>query len=67
MECRAMDAGRDWYGFRQAPGGTRNEIVGGFGAGLDEATSACAAAIAERFGEGPVDGKIQAHIVVVQN
>lgn len=44
----------------------RNEIEGGLGAGLAEATSACAAAIAERFGEGPVDGKIQAHIVVVQ-
>ena len=44
----------------------RNEIEARSGAGLAEATSACAAAIAERFGEGPVDGKIQAHIVIVQ-
>ena len=45
----------------------RNEIEARSGAGLAEATSACAAAIAERFGEGPVDGKIQAHIVIVQS
>jgi ubiquinone/menaquinone biosynthesis C-methylase UbiE len=40
---------------------------GASGAGLAEATSACGAAIAERFGEGPVDGKIQAHIVTAQS
>ena len=45
----------------------RNEIEARSGASLAEATSACAAAIAERFGEGPVDGKIQAHIVIVQS
>jgi SAM-dependent methyltransferase len=44
----------------------RNEIEARGGASLAEATSACAAAIAERFGAGPVDGKIQAHIVSVQ-
>jgi SAM-dependent methyltransferase len=44
----------------------RNEIEARFGAGLAEATSACAAAIAERLGTGPVDGKIQAHIVIAQ-
>jgi SAM-dependent methyltransferase len=44
----------------------RGEILAGTGVGLAEATSACAAAIAERFGEGPVDAKIQAHIVIVQ-
>jgi ubiquinone/menaquinone biosynthesis C-methylase UbiE len=44
----------------------RNEIEARSGASLAEATSACAAAIAERFGDGPVDGKIQAHIVSVQ-
>jgi hypothetical protein len=35
------------------------------GMGLAEATAHCTAAIARRFGEGPVDGKIQAHVVVV--
>ena len=34
--------------------------------GLAEATAACAAAIAARFGNGPVDGKIQAQVVSVQ-
>jgi ubiquinone/menaquinone biosynthesis C-methylase UbiE len=44
----------------------RTEIETRSGAGLAEATSACAAAIAERFGPGPVDGKIQAHVIVAQ-
>ena len=43
----------------------RNEIEA-HGRGLDEATSAGAAEIAQRFGEGSVDGKIQAHVVVVR-
>jgi len=34
--------------------------------GLARATDACAAAVAERFGSGPVDGKIQAIVVCVQ-
>ena len=37
------------------------------GGPLAEATSACERAIAARFGDGPVDGKIQAHIVAVLN
>lgn len=45
----------------------RNEIEAHSGAILAEATSACADAIAEQFGQGPVDGKIQAHIVSIQN
>ena len=45
----------------------RNEIEARSAAGLAEATSTCAAAIAERYGAGPVDGKIQAHIVSVQS
>jgi hypothetical protein len=45
----------------------RGEIEARSGASLAEATSVCAAAIADRFGTGPVDGKIQAHVVVVQN
>jgi hypothetical protein len=44
----------------------RNEIEARSGAGLAEATSVCTAAITEP-GEGPVDAKIQAHIVIVQN
>lgn len=43
----------------------RNEIEARSGAGLAQATSACAAALAGRFGDGPVDGKIQAQIVIV--
>jgi len=43
----------------------RNEIKARAGADLAAATSTCAAAIADRFGAGPVDGKIQAHIVTV--
>ncbi|MFI5445759.1 class I SAM-dependent methyltransferase [Polaromonas sp. UC242_47] len=45
----------------------RNEIEARSGANLEQATSACAAAIAERFGAGPVDGKIQAHVVCVRS
>jgi ubiquinone/menaquinone biosynthesis C-methylase UbiE len=44
----------------------RNEIEARSAAGLAEATSRCAAAIAERFGAGPIDAKIQAHIVAVR-
>jgi len=35
------------------------------GASLGEATAAATAALAARFGSGPVDGKIQAHIVSI--
>jgi SAM-dependent methyltransferase len=42
----------------------RNEIEVRSPAGLAEATAVCAAAIAERFGKGPVDAKIQAHIIL---
>ncbi|MDE2299110.1 MAG: methyltransferase domain-containing protein [Burkholderiales bacterium] len=44
----------------------RSEIEARAGVGLAEATAVCAAALAERYGEGPVDAKIQAHIVTVQ-
>ena len=43
-----------------------NEIDARSSAGIDETTAACATAIAERFGKGPVDGKIPAHVVIVQ-
>ena len=33
------------------------------GTSLSEATEACAAAIADRFGHGPIDGNTQALIV----
>jgi SAM-dependent methyltransferase len=45
----------------------RSEIEARSATGLAQATSACAAALAERFGDGPVDGKIQARIVTVQS
>ena len=45
----------------------RNEIEARAGAGLAEATAACTAAIAERHGAGPVDAKIQAHVVMARN
>lgn len=44
----------------------RGEIEARDNARLGEATDAAAAAIASRFGDGPVDGKIQAHVVVVE-
>jgi ubiquinone/menaquinone biosynthesis C-methylase UbiE len=43
----------------------RNEIEARAGATLAEATAACEAAIARRFGTGPIDAKIQAHVVLV--
>lgn len=43
----------------------RNEIEARSAAGLQEATAASAAAIVERFGTGPVDAKIQAHVIQV--
>src|SRR5258708_25129816 len=44
----------------------RNEIEARDPAGLARATDAAATAIAKRFGEGAVDGKIQAHVVSVE-
>ena len=41
----------------------RNEIEARDPARLDAATEAATAAIAARFGPGPVDGRIQAHVV----
>ncbi len=43
----------------------RNEIEARGGVSLEEATQAAAAAMRARFGAGAVDGKIQAHIIVV--
>ena len=42
----------------------RNEIEARDPTRLDEATEAATAALAARFGSGPVDGKIQAHVIV---
>jgi ubiquinone/menaquinone biosynthesis C-methylase UbiE len=42
----------------------RNEIEGRDAGRLQEATEAAASAIAARFGTGPVDGKMQARVVV---
>ena len=44
----------------------RNEIETRDAARLGEATDVAAQAIAKRFGRGPVDGKIQAHIVTIE-
>jgi hypothetical protein len=43
----------------------RSEIEARDPAGLEAATDVAAAAIARRFGDGPVDGRIQAHVVAV--
>ncbi len=43
----------------------RNEIEARDPAGLGEATDVAAEAIAQRFGSGAVDGKIQAHVITV--
>jgi SAM-dependent methyltransferase len=44
----------------------RAEIEARSGGNLDEATAACAAALAARFGDSAIDGKLQAHVVAVQ-
>jgi len=44
----------------------RNEIEARDASRLGEATDVAAAAIERRFGAGPVDAKIQAHVVVVE-
>jgi SAM-dependent methyltransferase len=44
----------------------RNEIEARDAALLAEATDVAARALAGRFGNGPVDGKIQAHVVMVE-
>jgi len=44
----------------------RNEIENRDGVGLQEATDAATATVAERFGAGAVDGKIQGHIVSIR-
>jgi SAM-dependent methyltransferase len=41
----------------------RNEIEARNASRLAEATAAAARKISERFGDGPVDGKIQAHVI----
>lgn len=45
----------------------RNEIEARDASRLSEATDAAAEALATRFGRGPVEGKMQAHIVTVEN
>jgi ubiquinone/menaquinone biosynthesis C-methylase UbiE len=41
----------------------RNEIEARDPSGLDVATQACAKALALRFGDGPVEGRIRAHVI----
>ena len=45
----------------------RNEIEARDGSRLGEATDVATQAIAERFGRGAVDGKIQAHVITVES
>ena len=45
----------------------RSEIEARDASRLGEATNLAAKAIAQRFGRGAVDGKIQAHIVTIEN
>ena len=45
----------------------RNEIEARDATRLGEATDIAAEAVAQRFGSGTVDGKIQAHIVTIEN
>lgn len=45
----------------------RNEIEARDPAGLDRATKAAAAALARRFGEGAIDGRIQAHVIAARD
>lgn len=45
----------------------RHEIEARAPSRLGEATDIAAEAIAQRFGRGPVEGKIQAHIITVEN
>jgi SAM-dependent methyltransferase len=45
----------------------RNEIEARDSSRLDEATDIAAEAIARRFGRSAVDGKIQAHIITIEN
>jgi SAM-dependent methyltransferase len=44
----------------------RNEIEGRDATRLDDATEVAAQAVARRFGSGPVDGKIQAHVIAIE-
>ena len=44
----------------------RNEIEARDAARLEEATLRAAAALAARFGPGPIEGRIQAHVVAVE-
>lgn len=45
----------------------RNEIEARDASGLEEATSVAADAIARRFGDGPVEGRISAHVITATN
>jgi ubiquinone/menaquinone biosynthesis C-methylase UbiE len=45
----------------------RGEIEARSSGGLADATEACREAIAARFGAGPIEGRIQAHVVTVPN
>ena len=65
ITARSRAASAQWPAVAYCQGmPLRNEIEAR--ADLNIATSACAAAIAQRFGNGPVDGKIRAHVIAAR-
>lgn len=65
LRARAASAHDVAVGFCQGSP-LRNEIEERTPGGVDQATEACAAAIAARFGRGSIDAKMQAHIITVR-
>jgi SAM-dependent methyltransferase len=67
MAARSRAARHDIPAFAYCQGTPlRNEIESLAPGALAEATAVAAEAIAQRFGRGPVDGKIQAHVITVE-
>jgi SAM-dependent methyltransferase len=62
MRGRAASARDPAIGFCQGSP-LRSEIEARDKSRLDEATDAAAAAVAKRLGPGPIDGKLQAHVI----
>jgi SAM-dependent methyltransferase len=63
LRSRAASARDVAIAYCQGP--WRGEIESRGGPGLEAATNAAAEEVARRFGHGPVEGKIQAHVVTV--
>jgi SAM-dependent methyltransferase len=65
LRSRAASAHEAAIGFCQGSP-LRNEIEERTPGGLDAATNAVAAAFAARFGAGPIDAKMQAHVITIR-